>query len=143
MLVLFALLATSPVRADEATVCESYPRLQAELGCAPEGYLSATGYRVCREFVAIDGEFTPEGRAVMAKIRRCLAGFLENDRTEITCENVEAKAFASHVPCYVDAGFCRMPESDKLITYSHLWKVAFRPGAWDQFRKLQRACATN
>lgn len=94
-------------------LCEAYTGVNAALGCADDNYLIRFGYKYCVKYVELKETFAPQTQVVLAKIRSCLVTQLIND-SELTCENSEERAMDQHLKCYVKAGFCALPNWEKL-----------------------------
>ncbi len=136
VLVFLALAAGS---AALATPCAYYPRKSKQLGCASNGYLMRFGYRYCAKFLREEREYTPAGQRFMQAIRPCLIQNLEV-RSNIDCRNVKALAERTHVRCYLQNGFCQLPEADKVRLFVSVWPEIFDPGFNAVIGQIQRAC---
>lgn len=121
LLFAFALISPfSAVAPPDLSECDAYERLSSDLGCPADGYLMKFGYKYCREFIQQDASFSEPGRATLAKIRSCLISSLQA-KTELTCENVKARAEQDHVDCYLSSGFCELSSSDKMKLAEIVW----------------------
>ena len=83
--------------------------LEAKYHCGPDGYPVGYGNKYCEKFLEHRDEFSDAGQQWIDGTLTCLKKALEPDmitsETE-TCDKVNDDAFASHVQCYVDNGFC-------------------------------------
>lgn len=99
------------------------------------------GYHYCREYVFDELSFAPETQTVLAKIRSCLVERVLHDQ-DLTCSNTEERAMKDHLNCYMAAGFCVLPLSEKL----KIFKVAWTEVQHSSFRKtmseVNRQCSS-
>jgi hypothetical protein len=93
--------------------CQYYRSLASEMRCPQNPYLIQFGEHYCRKFDRYRVEFTPAGRKIIRRIKRCLQTSLEKV-SGLTCSNVKTVAIASHSECYRRAEFCKMSFEDKL-----------------------------
>lgn len=112
----FALLIislTASAQPSDRYLCESYRAVNSALNCSPDNYLIRFGYKYCVKYVLLENTYQPQTQRVLEKIRSCLVTQTIND-TQLTCENSEARAMKHHLKCYLQAGFCSLPLSEKI-----------------------------
>lgn len=121
--------------------CDFYSLKAHALSCASTNYLVRFGDHYCREFEKVEPFFTPGGRNVLNCIRPCLIQAL--NRPDLTCSNLQAVAFASHVKCYSGCGFCDLPVSDKMMIGAVVWREFFNPEFRLVMDKVSEKCMAN
>jgi hypothetical protein len=115
--------------------------LESRYNCGPFGYPIGYGARFCQAFSDQRSKFSSEGLEWMLKTMQCLQTTLISEATALdgtTCSDLEHKAFASHAPCYVHSGLCKLSEADWLaiLEIVHV-KTLFRN--WDAFKATVQA----
>ena len=90
--------------------CSFYPDcLEAAYNCGPTGYPLGYGNKYCNKFLDNYVIYDKDGQAWIDGTLLCLKEALVplvEDTTGQTCKTVNDFAFASHVGCYVNNGFC-------------------------------------
>ncbi|GMT21783.1 hypothetical protein PFISCL1PPCAC_13080, partial [Pristionchus fissidentatus] len=83
--------------------------LESVSHCNATGYALNFGLPYCMRFSDNAPLYTPLGKSWLYCTRSCLANFVRNDIiANITdCATIKKDAFSSHVPCYINCGFCR------------------------------------
>ncbi|GMR45734.1 hypothetical protein PMAYCL1PPCAC_15929 [Pristionchus mayeri] len=103
--------AVSFPEAIDSTTCNVYSELESFAPCESSGYALNYGLPNCEAFTAKKWLYTTSGKIFLDCTRNCLADFI---RTQIIakgvsdCATIQSSAFDSHVPCYVDCGFCEV-----------------------------------
>ena len=85
--------------------------LESTFMCGPDGYPLGYGDKYCERFLDNKHYFTEEGQAWIDGTLVCLKEALVETVEEpdgIDCEQVKKTAFASHVDCYINNGFCEL-----------------------------------
>lgn len=135
-----ALSACEPLPFDavpESGACPFYRCLDDALGCGPDAYLLDFACRYADLYLAETyAEMTEAGQSFLESVFECLQTSLAAETDALTdCTAAAELGFASHVPCYLDAGFCELPLEDKLLVFA-----AIDPE--DLEHPLQRAAQT-
>ncbi len=111
--------ACTPVAFGDAAsgaVCGYYNCVDDVLGCSDDAYLVAFACKYADRYLAQTyGEMTADGRRFLEEVFECLQETLDEENGALDCTTVEEIGFASHVPCYVEAGFCDLILDDKLL----------------------------
>jgi hypothetical protein len=114
--------AVSTVCADYIAIpgcggCQFYACREAEHACGASGYYLGYAQKYCERFLAVlRPRMSPAGQQFLDAGRDCLMRFVdENIAVADECSDVKERAFASHVACYHDNGFCQLPLSDRWL----------------------------
>ncbi|KAF3481272.1 uncharacterized protein GIQ15_04031 [Arthroderma uncinatum] len=109
----------NPCSVPERDSCAFYIScLEAAVKCGPKGYAIAYGDHYCNEFNPVLVNFSDQGKLWVSDARYCLQEKLvpyATGQKRASCREIEAYAFASHPPCYLDNGLCSLPPSDWLV----------------------------
>ncbi len=71
----------------------------------------------------------------------CLMEHLDDLDPDLSCKALRKKAFDSHIPCYIDNGYCDLSKKDKRLVYKiAIPSLIFRPRAWNQGIKVLQKC---
>jgi hypothetical protein len=97
--------------------CQFYACREAEHGCGGSGYYVAYAEKYCVRFLqALRPRMSPAGQRFLDVARDCLMRYVDQQLpSDDACDDVEARAFQSHVACYHDNGFCLLPPSDQWL----------------------------
>ena len=100
--------------------CPFYECADAALGCGPDEYLIDFACRYADLYLAETYfEMSDAGQAFLESVFVCLQTSLEAEFDTLSdCESAAELGFASHVPCYLGAGFCELPLEDKLLVFA-------------------------
>jgi hypothetical protein len=93
------------------TSCEFYKCLESKKNCGEKGFLINLGHRYCENFLD-DIPVSSEGADWLLKTRVCLQQKLLK-QSNLRCSEYKSASVSDHVKCYVDNGYCDLPESDK------------------------------
>lgn len=105
-----------PFGDSSAEVCGYYTCVDDALGCADDTYLLSFACKYADRYLAETyGEMTDDGQRFLREVFECLQETLAGEGAILDCASAEEVGFASHVPCYVDAGFCELILDDKLL----------------------------
>ena len=102
--------------ASDCAQCEYYACLEESAQCGEDGYLLDFVSKYCTRFTQVTyPRLTDAGRQWMDAVRSCLIirmdeGYYEGE----SCESIEERGIADHIPCYVDHGICDLPLGDWL-----------------------------
>ncbi|MFH4982339.1 hypothetical protein AB6A40_009048 [Gnathostoma spinigerum] len=99
--------------------CRIYECYERLLHCGPMGYFEAYGSKYCRRFndSEVLSRFSTVGKQFLSCTTECLISFLDKYLKEtdiISCEQLEAAAFRSHIQCYLNCDFCSVCKTQKL-----------------------------
>lgn len=140
MIILWLFLSI-PALANDMPLCDYYQEKSKQLGCAADNYLTVFGEKYCREFVLLEGEFSPAGKKTFAHIRSCLIEELKA-APNLTCDNAREIAEKSHVKCYRGSGYCDIPNGDTWIVLKTVWKELFDSGFRSAVTQINEDCAS-
>ena len=102
--------------------CVFYDKcLEEKNECGLQGYPIDYGLKYCNEFNSM--ELSKEGKKWIEQTMLCLQNELvPYAQTKTSCGTIKNEAFNSHVTCYVNSGFCKLPLKDKaIISVKNLW----------------------
>ena len=104
----------------ESGACLFYRCLDDTLGCGADAYLIDFACRYADLYLAETyAEMTGAGQAFLESAFECLQARLAAETDALTdCTAAAELGFASHVPCYLAAGFCELPLEDKLLVFA-------------------------
>lgn len=98
--------------ADKAMDCSFYTDcLEAAVHCGPDGYALGYGGKYCQRFSDNINYFSQDGQKWITGTLTCLKNNLVKPASHQgpnDCNAVMNMAFDSHVPCYVNHGFCKL-----------------------------------
>ncbi|GMR56345.1 hypothetical protein PMAYCL1PPCAC_26540, partial [Pristionchus mayeri] len=97
------------IDAQTTTACNVYNELEASTQCGSSGYALQFGFPNCINFSNKEGLFNAQGKAWLECVRSCLSNFVQTEiiaKNITDCATIKSLAFDSHVPCYVNCGFC-------------------------------------
>ena len=97
--------------------CQFYACREAEHACGASGYYVGFAEKYCLRFLqSLRPRMSPAGQQFLDVARDCLMRHVdETSPPDDACDDVEARAFQSHVACYHDNGFCLLPLSDRWL----------------------------
>lgn len=140
LIALLAMLFAPITYADDLPLCDFYKNKSNELGCEATNYLTIFGEHYCREFVALENDFSPAGVKTFAHIRSCLIDSLK-ETPNLTCANAREIAEHSHVKCYRGSGYCDLPGGDKWAVFKTVWSELFDSGFRAVVSQINEDCA--
>jgi len=116
--------------------CQYYACREAAGGCGPKGYYLGYAQKYCERFLQVlRPRMSPAGQRFLDAGRDCLMRFVEAELPPTdSCDDVKQRAFASHVACYHDNGFCELPLRDRWLLVNAVdpadidWLAALRTG---------------
>ena len=105
----------------KAHSCDYYACAENQNPCGSSGYILNFGARNCPKYLTAERELSKALRKMMPKVRLCLQEELEaivsdTPHDKNFCSAIEIAAFQSHVPCYLESGYC------DLTTFEQ-WKI--------------------
>ncbi|KAK6523599.1 hypothetical protein TWF281_001580 [Arthrobotrys megalospora] len=93
--------------------CDFYTCLAGKSGCGSAGYELGYALPFCNAITAISSTLSPNGQTWYSDTKLCLQNALVTEAScETSCTDIYLNAFASHVPCYIDSGFCELSGAD-------------------------------
>jgi hypothetical protein len=97
--------------------CQYYACREAAGHCGASGYYLGFAQKYCERFLlTLRPRMSPAGQRFLDAGRDCLMRYVEDELPpDDACDDVKRRAFASHVACYHDNGFCELPLSDKWL----------------------------
>jgi hypothetical protein len=97
--------------------CQFYACREAEHPCGASGYYVGYAEKYCTRFLqALRPRMSPAGQQFLDVARDCLMRYVDSELPSAdACDEVKARAFASHVACYHDNGFCQLPLEDRWL----------------------------
>lgn len=94
--------------------CNSYLCMEDDNKCGSNGYYLAYAHKYCDRFSKNINKFSFYGQVWLLDAKVCLQEkSIEIANIGLSCRNIKKEAFKSHVPCYLDAGFCSLSFKDK------------------------------
>lgn len=125
--------------AADAEECAFYCEKAMELKCPPSNSFVRYGSFYCHRFLETQAMYSEFGRIYLPQIRACLIEAVASTEG-LTCENAEHVIFRSHVDCYVENGFCRLPFADR---WRILWTIKgefWRPLLYGAIWQIEDRC---
>lgn len=110
--------------------CDFYRQCpEAAFDCGDTGYPLKFGEPMCKVYLDNESSFSPTLRVWAQKVRQCLQNalvpVLENRECN-DCDVLETFAFNSHVPCYIDSGYCvDLYLEDIAVLFSYTFPALF------------------
>ena len=101
--------------------CEYYLCIAREKSCNNSSYPIKFGHRFCMRYEERMNTFGPEGWMWVEQVRRCLIRELDQYGDNLSCSELKKRAVQSHVPCYVESGFCSLSLKDKKAVIQTIW----------------------
>jgi hypothetical protein len=97
--------------------CQFYNCREAEHSCGPSGYYDGFAEKYCVRFLqSLRPRMSLAGQRFLDVARDCLMRYVDDQLPPAdACDDVEARAFQSHVACYHDNGFCQLPLYDRWL----------------------------
>jgi hypothetical protein len=101
--------------------CSYYLCRELSHPCGVDGYFVRFGYPYCMRFrMVTESRVSAEGKAWLIRVRRCLIEALEPTLAWSDCDAIEEEAYATHMTCYAQTGFCDLATSDWLKVYASI-----------------------
>lgn len=94
-------------------------RSDKKFSCGKYGYALNFGARNCPKYLEVEGDLSPDLQEMLPQVRLCLqeefaAIVHQTKKGKNYCTEVEEAAFHSHLPCYLNFGFCELSRLDQL-----------------------------
>lgn len=144
-LLLFSLFLCSQAGSQTAyqlsSSCTFYDSLEVSFVCGKRGYALNYGKKFCEKFSKETYKFSKEGQIWLDNTMLCLQQNLYDLNPNLSCKALRKKAFDSHIPCYLDNGYCDLDTEDKkLVVKTVFLSSLFRPRTWRPSLKVLRNC---
>lgn len=111
-----------------ADSCNSYLCMEENTKCGAKGYYLAYAHKYCDRFSRHLNKFSFYGQMWLLDAKVCLQEkSMEIASAGLSCRNIKKQAFKSHVPCYLDAGFCSLSFKDKYRVMKVIYDSLLRP----------------
>ncbi|KAE9547840.1 hypothetical protein FO519_008948 [Halicephalobus sp. NKZ332] len=125
--------------------CQEYQCLDdSKAHCGPKGYLIDYGLYYCNRYYDYYNIFDADGQAFINCVRPSLLDYLKNYLNgvngNVDCDDLESKAFDSHIQIYLNCNFCNVIRSNCIAFTEVLWHNFFHPTVWIQFIELMGKC---
>jgi hypothetical protein len=120
--------------------CEYYSCISQEKSCSSDSYPLAFGRRFCLRYGANISKFSENGKSWIENVRQCLIREMETFESDLSCSELQNKAFKSHIPCYVKSGFCELSLSDKRKIMQTLWPSLGNPQVISDGMAVLKSC---
>ncbi|CAI5437941.1 unnamed protein product [Caenorhabditis angaria] len=128
----------------DSSICEAYKEVEKEFHCGSSGYPINYGYRYCMSFTSdkIRETFDNSGKSFIDCTTKCLIDkILTIAQKSKTCQQVQEKAFHSHVDCYLNCDFCKVCKTQKIpLMKSYDWSDFLSFDATHQVYSIVRKC---
>lgn len=148
--IIFLSLATNPSFSQELDAlsenCDSYYRIENSLRCGYQSYVRKFAIPYCQEYLQNNDLLSPTGQIVTKNIRACLQmELLENFHKNMyfSCENIQAIGIQSHYKCYIESGFCQLPNQDLFIIMWIAKRQVFNAEVMNTFIDVINSCRRN
>lgn len=115
--------------------CEYYACLNESFFCPTYNYLSDFGYLYCHHFDAkIKQQLGEEAQVWLESVKLCLQLEIENHKNfdwskpnTHQCQKLQQFSIGSHSDCYVQTGYCGLPDQDRekirRVILPSLWRM--------------------
>ena len=128
ILILFFSVGIYASNCSEATDdCEYYSCIEEQRHCGEKGYLLGFGKKYCMKFTEDEDYFSSDGKEWILKVRECLIKNLDTPKEGISCKKFKRSQVKSHVPCYLESGYCELSRRDRFAVKKVIYKSMWRP----------------
>lgn len=142
LILLFAGAAQSSVLncATSQDSCGFYRCMESQKHCGSNGYPLAFGDRLCERYRQVQNHSSYALRKWYPRVRECLQQVVAEIADPLSCEDLETKAFESHLDCYMETGFCDLSFADKLTVLRVAGLDALYPKTMEVSLKVAATC---
>ena len=120
--------------------CEYYSCVEAQKHCGKKKYPLGFGRRYCLKFDQRSEDFSEAGQKWLQSTKECLiSASLEKD-DGLSCKEFKRESVKLHVPCYINSGYCDLPNRDKKLVKKIIYKSLWRPSLVWAGLKVLRGC---
>lgn len=98
--------------------CDTYYDIENSLRCGYQSYIRKFAIPYCQDYLNSRDSLSLTGQVVTKNIRACLQlELLENLKKNMyfSCDNIQSIGIRSHYKCYIESGFCQLPNQDLFI----------------------------
>ncbi len=120
--------------------CEYYSCVEAHKKCGKRGYAIGFGKKYCTKFDKYSYKFSNEGKRWIEDVRSCLIDNLGITSDVLSCRKFKKEQIKSHIPCYLDSGYCSLSTKDKKLIRKVVYKTMWRPSFIVSAFKVLKAC---
>jgi hypothetical protein len=120
--------------------CEYYSCIEGQKSCGKRGYVLGFGKKYCNKFEEHSYKFTTSGKNWILDVRSCLIDNLGQTSTELSCRKYKKAQIKSHIPCYLNSGYCSLPKADKKLIRKIVYKTMWRPSFIVSAIKVLKTC---
>ncbi|MBC7457662.1 MAG: hypothetical protein H7235_05245 [Bdellovibrionaceae bacterium] len=126
--------------------CDFYLCQEAKNPCGVAGYNLGFGYKYCSgsKFDLLPKMRTELGRSWVQNVFKCLQKNNLTDseppKTVKTCSAIRDTSVQSHPDCYVQAGFCELATSERLLILNLIKSEIFSTGTMAQGLRILQLC---
>lgn len=121
------------------TSCEAYSCVENQVKCGASGYVTVGG-NLCEAYRASEPNSSEALRVWYPLVRECLQEALLNIDAN-SCDDLKAKAYQSHVGCYVRTGFCQLGWPERLTILAIAGKDALNFETLQASLQIQQICS--
>lgn len=119
--------------------CEYYVCVEKQKKCGKRKYPMGFGHKYCQKFTKKLHKFSAQGQIWVEEAKNCLIEKLDTLDEDISCRKFKRKATKQHVPCYIEAGYCNLPKSDRKLITKTVIKSMWRPSlVWAGLKVLNK-----
>lgn len=93
--------------------CEYYSCIAEAKHCNRFSYPTNFGKRICLRYQTNLNQFSESGKMWVETVRKCLIHEMSTFEENLSCHGLRSRAFKSHVPCYIQNGYCDLSMKDK------------------------------
>ena len=95
------------------TRCDYYLQVESIFRCGPSGYVLGYAAKMCQKYLKVERQMGPNVRWWFPRVRFCLQQKLQ-ELPKRSCQQIKHDAYKSHIPCYLNTGFCKLTFSEQL-----------------------------
>lgn len=122
---LLLILALTQVRGDTPDLhknlgtCKWYNEtLEPAYPCGAHGYALELGHHFCLRYEKLNDLLSPKGQQFVLKAKTCLqVELIKGLYDGISCDDLMTNAFATHVTCYSEDGYCDLGFRDIMAVF--------------------------
>lgn len=131
--------------------CVAYDDVEELFKCGSKGYPINYGGKYCKKFSENRHRFSDEGKKWLDATLECLVqeivliqdslrSQMNPNNRKTVCKRLKHLAFDSHIPCYLESGYCDLSRKDKRIVTNIVFPSIFRIRVIQAGLKVQAEC---